>query len=58
MKSGITKEITSIDLGGAYLVHGFKKGRYEPSVQTVLSISVDQRSHHIAGTECVRTLKS
>jgi hypothetical protein len=49
LKSRITKEITSVDLGGADLVHGFEKGRSEPSVQTVPSRSGDRRSHSIAG---------
>jgi len=31
------KEITFVDVGGAYLVHGFEKGIFEPSFQTVPS---------------------
>jgi hypothetical protein len=58
MKSRIMKEITSVDLGGADLVHVFEKGRSESSVQIVLSISGDRWSHSIAGIGGVGTLKS
>jgi hypothetical protein len=58
LKSGITKEITSIDLGGADLVHGFKKERSEPSNPTVPSRSGDHHSRRIFGIEGVRALKN
>jgi hypothetical protein len=58
LKSGIMKEITSVDLGGTDLVCGFEKGRSEPSVQTVPSILGDRWSRSIAGIGGARTLKS
>jgi hypothetical protein len=57
MKYGITKEITSVDVGGEDMVRGFQKGRYEPSVQIVPSRSRDQQSRSIAGIGGVQTLK-
>jgi hypothetical protein len=47
----ITKEITSVDLGGADLVRGFEKERSEPSVQAVPSRSGDRRPVALQGLE-------
>jgi hypothetical protein len=41
------KDITFVDLRGEDLIHGFEKGRFEPSVYAVLSISRDRRSRSI-----------
>jgi hypothetical protein len=51
------KEITSLDLGGAYLVRGFEKGIFEPLVLTVPSILVDPWSRSIVGIRGLQTLK-
>jgi hypothetical protein len=54
---GITKEITSVDLGGEDLVCGFEKGRSEPSVLTVPSRSGDRWSRSIGDRRCTNFKK-